>query len=68
MIAGVSFGDGSVLAACLPVKLTGVNDYAAKRSAVTADELCSGMYYYISAVFDRADKIRSTEGVVDNQR
>ena len=33
-----------------------------------ANEFCGGMYHNISAMFDRANQIRSTEGIVDNQR
>ena len=33
-----------------------------------ANEFCGGMYHNISAMFDRANQIRSTECIVDNQR
>ena len=68
MIAGVGLCDGSVLAALLPVKLTRVNDNAAERCAVTADELCCRVYYNVRTVLYRTDKVRSTECVVYYER
>ena len=68
MIAGVGFCDGSVLVALLPVKLARVNDNAAERCAVTADELCSRVYYNVRTVLYRTDKVRSTECVVYYKR
>ena len=35
---------------------------------MTADKLCCRVNNDISTVFDRSDKIRSTEGVVNNNR
>ena len=68
MIAGVGFCDGSVLAALLPVKLTRVNDNAAERCSVTADELCSRVYNNVCAMLNRSDKVRCTECVVYYER
>lgn len=68
MIAGVRLCDGSVLTALLPVKLAGVNNNTAERCSVTADELCSRVYYNVCAMLDRTDKVRSTECIVYYKR
>ena len=39
MVAGVGFGDGRVFSAGLPVKFAGIDDDAAKRRTVAAEEL-----------------------------
>lgn len=68
MVAGIGIGDGGIFAACRPVEFAGVNDDTAKCCTVTAEELGSGMHHDICTVFDRTDKIRSAEGVIDYQR
>ena len=68
MIAGVRLGDPRISARGCPVEGAAVNDNAAEGSAVTADELGCGVYHDVCAVLDGSDKIRSTEGVVDDER
>ena len=68
MVAGVCICNVRILAACLPVKLTGIYNDAAKGRTMTADELCRGMYYDICTVLDGTDQIRSTKCVINYQR
>ena len=68
MVARVRIRDVRVLAACLPVKLPGLNDNAAKSCSVTTDELCSRMNHYVCTMLDRADKERCSERIVNNNR
>ena len=65
MQAPVSRGE---LAARLPVKGAAVHNDAAQGGTVAADKLCGGMDHYIRAVLDGTDQVRSSEGVVDDQR
>ena len=64
MIAGVGSCDIRILTACLPVKLTGLNNDTAECCTVSADELCSRMNYDICTVLESSEKIRCTEGIV----
>ena len=66
MVARVGLGDFGVLATCLPIEVTAVDDYAAERGAVSADELGRGMHHDIRAVLKRAEEVRGAEGVVDH--
>ena len=68
MVAGIRLREGGELAAGLPVKLAGVNNDAAQRGAVAADELGGGMDHDVRAVLDGADQVRRAESVVNDQR
>ena len=65
MVARVGLGDFGILAACLPVEVAAVDDHAAKRGAVAADELGRGMHHDVRTVLKRAEEVRRAEGVVD---
>ena len=67
-VAGVYFGELRELAACRPVELSTVNDDTAKSRSMTADELGGGMNHDVGAVFQRANQVRRSEGVVDDHR
>ena len=56
------------LAGAFPVELAAVDDDAAQRCAVAADEFGSRMDNDVCAVLDRAEQVRSREGRVDDQR
>ena len=68
MIAGVGIRDIPVLAAGLPVEPSGFHDDPAQCCSMSAQELGRRMDYDISAVFNGADQIRSTEGIIDDKR
>ena len=51
-----------------PVELSAVNDDAAERGSMAADELRRGMHDDIRAVIERTQLIRRSEGTVDNER
>lgn len=68
MITRVRLSDRCILAGCLPVELAGINNDAAEGRAVAADELGSRVNNDISAVLNRTDEVRGTEGVVDYER
>ena len=67
-VARVRLGELRELATCSPVKLTAVHNHAAESRTVTADELRSGMHDDVGAVFQRANQVRRTEGVVNHHR
>ena len=66
VIAGVGGGDRGVLAACLPVEVATIDDYATEGRAVAADELRCGVNNDVSAMLKGAEQVGSTEGVVDH--
>ena len=65
MVARVGFGDFGVLAARFPVEVAAVDDHAAERATVAADELSRGMHHDVRAVLKRTEQVRRAEGVVD---
>ena len=67
-VARVRLGELRELAACSPVKLAAVNNHAAESRTVTADELGCGMHHDVGTVFQRANQVRRTEGVVNHHR
>ena len=67
-VARVLFSELRELAALGPVELTAIHDDTAESRAVTTDELGCGMHHDVGTVFNRANQVRSTEGVVDDQR
>ena len=67
-VARVLFGELRELAALGPVELAAIHNHAAESRTVTTDELGGRMHHDIGTVFNRANQIRSTEGVVDHQR
>ena len=67
-VTRIHFGELRELARCSPVKLAAVNNHAAERGTVTADELGGGVDHDIGTVFQRANQVRSTEGIVDKHR
>ena len=67
MIAGVRRGDVRILAARLPVKLSGFHDDAAQGRSVAAEELRRGMDHDVRAVLDGADPVGRAEGIVDHE-
>ena len=68
VVAGVRLREGGEFAAGLPVELAGVNDDAAQRGAVAADELGGRMDNDVGTMLDRADQVGRAEGVVDDKR
>ena len=68
VIAGVWLGNPRISARSCPIKGAAVYDDAAECRAVTADEFCRRVNDDVCAVLDRSDKIRSAEGVVNNER
>ena len=66
MIAGVRVRDQRELSARSPVKLAGIDDHAAKRRAVAADELRRRVDDNVRAVFDGADEIGRAKGIIDD--
>jgi len=68
MVAGIGLGDLRIESLCLPVELAGLNDDTAEGCSVSADELGSGMNNDVCSVLDRSDEIRSSEGVIYNNR
>ena len=67
-VARVGVGELRELAACSPVELASVNNHATEGSAMTADELRCGVNDDVGTVFNGADQIRRTEGIVDHDR
>ena len=67
-VACVLLGELRELAGCNPVELAAIHNDAAESRAVTADKLGRGMHHDVGPVFDRANQVRRTEGVVDDQR
>ena len=67
VIAGVRCGNVRILTACLPVKLSGLNDDAAKSRSVTADELCRGVNDDVCAMLNGSEQIRGSKGIVNYQ-
>ena len=55
-----------VTAARLPVKAAGIDDDAAQRRSVAADEFRGRMYDDVCAVLDGTDPIRRAERIVDD--
>lgn len=68
MIAWVRSGNRRIFTACFPVEFARINNYTAERCTVTADEFSSRMNDDVSAVLERADKIRRAERVVNDNR
>ena len=68
VVTRVRLREGGEFAAGLPVELAGVNDDAAQRGAVAADELGGRMDNDVGTMLDRADQVGRAEGVVDDQR
>ena len=66
MIAGVGGGDRGVLAACLPIEVATIDDYATEGRSMAADELRRGVNNDVSAMLKGAEQVGSTEGVVDH--
>ena len=67
VVAGVRLCDGSILAACLPVKFAGIHNDAAQGGAVAADKLGGRVDHDVRAVLDGTDQVGSAEGVVNYQ-
>ena len=66
VVAGVRVGNQAKFAAGAPVELAGVDDDAAERRAVTADELRCRVDHDVCAVRNGSDEIRGAEGIVDH--
>lgn len=66
MVGGVGLGDLRILAARLPVKVAAIDNHAAQRGAVAANELSCGVDDDVGAVLQRAEQIRGAEGVIDD--
>ena len=64
VVGGVGLGDLRILARGLPIEVTTVDDHAAKRGAVAADELRGGVDNDVSAVLERTEEIRRAKRVV----
>lgn len=52
----------------LPRKSSAIDDDAAHRSAVTAEELRQRVHHDIGAIFDRPEQDRRGDRIVDNER
>lgn len=65
-------GFGSAIRENLPLalqsNLPGVDNHAAERRAVAADELRRRMHDDVGSVFDGADQVGSSERIIDDQR
>ena len=68
MVGGVGIGELRILARSLPVKVAAVDDHAAKRGAVTTDELCRGVNDDVGTVLQRTEQVRGAKGIVHNDR
>ena len=68
MVGGIGLGDLRILAARLPVKVAAIDNHAAQRGTVTANELGRGVDDDIGAMLQRTEQIRGAEGVIDNNR
>ena len=67
-VARVLFGKLRELAALGPVELAAIHNHAAESRTMTTDELGGRMHHDIGTVFNGANQIRRTEGIVDHQR
>ena len=68
VIAGVGLGQGREQIAAVPVELAAVDQRAADRDAVAAEELGHRVIDDVGAQLDRPAEVRRREGVVDQQR
>ena len=68
MVARIRISNRRIMPARLPVELAGIDDNAAERRAVTADELRRGMHNDVRAVLNRANQVGRAERVVNHQR
>ena len=68
VVAGIRLADPRIPAARRPIERAAVDDDAAERRTVAADELGGAVQHNIRAVLQRADKERRSERVVDHQR
>ena len=68
MVGGVGIGELRILAGSLPIKVTAIDNYAAKRSAVATDELCRGVNDDVGTVLQRTEQVRGAKGIVHNDR
>ena len=69
VVGGVRLGQGRELARHLgPVELAAFDDHTAEGGAVAADELGGGLDHHVGAVLQRAEQVRSGEGVVHDHR
>ena len=68
MVARIRISNRRIMPARLPVELAGIDDDAAERRAVTADELRRGMHNDVRAVLNRANQVGRAERVVNHQR
>lgn len=67
MITRVRVGDPRIFARFLPIERTAVNDNAADRRSVSADELRRGMNDDVRAVLDRSDEVRGRKRRVNDE-
>ena len=68
MVARIWISNRRIMPARLPIELAGIDDEAAERRAVTADELRRGMHNDVRAVLNRANQVGRAERVVDDER
>ena len=68
MITWVRLTEPGEFITCEPIKCAAVNYDSAKRTSVSADELCCRMHNYISSVLNGTYKERSAESIINNQR
>ena len=67
-VARVLFGKLRELATGRPVELATIYDDAAEGRSMAADKLGGRMHHHVGTVFDGANQVGRTEGVVDDQR
>ena len=68
MVGGVGLGNLRVLSARLPVKVAAIDNHAAQRGAVAANELGCGVDDDVGTMLQRTEQIRGAEGVIDDNR
>ena len=69
MIGGIRLGQSRELARNgVPVELAAFDDHTTQSGAVAADELGGGLDHHVGAVLQRAEQVRSGEGVVHDHR
>ena len=69
VVARVRLRDaGELVGVASPVELARIDDHAAHRRAVAADELRGGRDHHVGPVLDRAQQVGRREGVVHDER
>lgn len=67
VVTRIRISNRRIMPARLPIELAGIDDDAAERRAVTADELRRGMHNDVRAVLNRANQVGRAERVVNHR-